>query len=125
MLQFTNTFFQEHQQLYAFCIDLHLKTENQFRPKFRKVLTIHSNLVIQNILQNEDYTQLFLSNGKRGTGAHNSNFLIMAFVQQDLKNRCSSCQVNQEHLMKGLLPSVRWAASGRHRKPKGLIKGLL
>lgn len=53
------------------------------------------------------------------------DFLNMAFVQQDLKNRGSSCQVNQEHLMKGLLPSVHWAASGRHRKPKGLIKGLL
>lgn len=68
---------------------------------------------------------------KKGTGAHNSkwkirgDFLNMAFVQQELGNRGSSCQVNQEHLMKGLLQSVCWAASGRHCKPKGLIKGFL
>lgn len=49
----------------------------------------------------------------------------MAFVQQELGNWGSSCQVNQEHLMKGLLQSVCWAASGRHCKPKGLIKGFL
>ena len=49
----------------------------------------------------------------------------MAFVQQESGTWGSSCQVNQEHLMKGLLLSVCWAASGVRCKPKGLIKGFL
>ncbi|AWP15279.1 Hypothetical protein SMAX5B_003664 [Scophthalmus maximus] len=46
-------------------------------------------------------------------------------VKQELGNRGSPCQVNQEHLMKGLLLSVCWAASAVRCKPKGLIKGFL